>query len=78
MDQRDELLQEIKTELQAIRRQAEQQTKLISSASTYALGYAIALGMNLGTKDTGVMEALLVSLLSWINVGYVLTRQLGA
>ena len=38
---------------------------------TYTVGYFVALGMNWADKDTNGLEALLVSLLSWANVGFL-------
>ncbi len=44
---------------------------------TYGVGYCVALGMNWADKDTNALEALLVSLLSWVNVGFLLMAQRG-
>ena len=38
---------------------------------TYTVGYFVALGMNWADKDTSGLQALLVSLLSWANVGFL-------
>lgn len=70
----EEQLREIRQELVAIRVQAEKQTHLISSASTYALGYAIAFGMNAAIHDGNYLKAAFIALLSWVNVGYVLVK----
>jgi len=68
-----QILAEIKHELGLIRAHAEAQTNLISSASTYAIGYAIAFGMNWAEKED-LIYSLLMSLFSWINVGYMLVK----
>lgn len=72
----DPQLQDIRDQLVAIRHQAEAQTHLISNASTYAVGYAIAFGMNFAAKDSNVIESGLLALFSWVNVGYMLIKHL--
>lgn len=77
MEPQEQLLRDIKTQLEVIRSHAEAQTSLISSASTYAVGYGIAFGMNFGAKGGGnIVEAALYALLSWVNVGYMLIKHM--
>jgi hypothetical protein len=38
---------------------------------TYTVGHFVALGMNWADKDTSGLEAPLLSLLSWTNVGFL-------
>lgn len=68
-----QLLSDIKQQLELIRAHAEAQTNLISSASTYAIGYAIAFGMNWAAEN-GLVGSALIALLSWVNVGYMLVK----
>ena len=73
----EDLLRQIQQELQKIRVQSEKQTHLISNASTYAVGYAIAFGMNVAVYDSNYLKAAIVALLSWVNVGFTLVKYLG-
>lgn len=73
----EELLQRIHAELQGIHAASVAQTQLISSASTYALGYAVSFGMNCALDSGGIIGSAFVALLSWVNVGYVLVKHLG-
>lgn len=67
------IFSEIKHELYLIRANAEAQTNILANASTYAVGYAIAFGMNWAQKED-LIETALISLFSWVNVGYMLVK----
>lgn len=69
-----QLLIQINHELNLIRAHSETQTNLISSsASSYAIGYAIAFGMN-WAKGEDLLNSLFFSLFSWVNVGFMLIK----
>jgi hypothetical protein len=41
---------------------------------SYAVGFFLAIGLNWPDPKKNALEAVLYALLSWINVGYLLTR----
>lgn len=45
------------------------------SSTAYTVGYALAFGMNWADKDKNWLECILYSLLSWVNVGYLVAHR---